>query len=120
MCGADVHDQIEVTLFPWFYMIALPFVLATLVVHLLLPELQNLQGQIVMSHIVPTISSDCVSMTIHSVKEADCGTYTCKMTNACGDVSVDVTLHLLGKEIPSKMFRTQYTEKQLIELEAEF
>ncbi|KAK2705616.1 uncharacterized protein LOC136030509 [Artemia franciscana] len=51
ICGADVHDEIEVTLFPWFYMIALPFVLATLVVHLLLPELQNLQGQIVMSHV---------------------------------------------------------------------
>ncbi|XP_065583766.1 uncharacterized protein LOC136042731 isoform X4 [Artemia franciscana] len=52
--------------------------------------------------IVPTISSDCVSMTIHSVEEADCGTYTCKMTNACGDVSVDVTLNLLEMKSPEE------------------
>lgn len=45
---------------------------------------------------VYTISETSAQLTLKLVDENEAGLYTCKLTNECGDVSVSVTIKLMG------------------------
>lgn len=46
---------------------------------------------------VYSISETSAQLTLKLVDENEAGTYTCKLANECGDVSVSVTIKLIGK-----------------------
>ena len=48
---------------------------------------------------VPSVSDTSVRFTVKQVDQTETGVYTCKLTNECGDVTVQVTIRLLGNLI---------------------
>lgn len=48
---------------------------------------------------VYSISETSAQLTLKLVDENEAGVYTCKLSNECGDVSVSVTIKLIGKFI---------------------
>ena len=46
---------------------------------------------------VSTITDTSMILTLKQVDDKVAGTYTCKLSNDCGEVSVDVTVKLIGK-----------------------
>ena len=48
---------------------------------------------------VSTINETCAQLALKSVDDNEAGTYTCKLSNECGDVSVSVTVKLMGNSI---------------------
>lgn len=46
---------------------------------------------------ITTVSDTSMTLTLKQVDEKVAGTYTCKLSNDCGEVSVDVTVKLIGK-----------------------
>ncbi|KAF2361287.1 Fibronectin type III [Trinorchestia longiramus] len=47
--------------------------------------------------LMPKISENVATFTIYQVQNVDCGEYTLKLVNSCGDVSIDFVLKILDK-----------------------
>lgn len=43
-----------------------------------------------------SVTENCASITIRQVENIDCGEYRLLLSNNCGDVSIDITLKILG------------------------